>query len=308
MPQSLKGDTGVNVSTILNDKVTIVGDHANLNPTHRVDPTGHEINNYSISESSGMTQTKSSIPKYTALDNAGDFHGGTYTTTVMNSLNYEVANGGINMNTGGNLNLSSWGGLLNITSSTQASITSDVVMLNCTNTAMVNGPTLYVNADETIFDKNVTFGNNIMVNGGAAINGELMAAHITTQRQTNFTEECDDLLGYPMMGAQLQCMITPTAPMIIPGVPIPCMVVLTPMAPNPIVSVPGHNHVFEGPACTLTDGVTGIFAEMKSAEGSTPVQAKPAQPMDKPTGSLVSDMTGGLMKKATKFISDLIGM
>ena len=308
MPQSLKGDTGVNISTVLNDKVTIVGDHANLNPTVRTDPTGTEINNYAIGETTGMAQTKSFIPKYTALDNAGDFHGGTFTTTVMNSLNFEVAGGGINFNTSGNINICSWGGVFNIVSTTEFGVTADVVKLNITNTLMVNGPTLYVNTDETIFDKNVIFGNNIMVNGGAAINGELIANHITTQRQIYFTEECDTLLGYPMMGSQFLCTISPSAPMITAGTPIPCIVTLTPVTQTPIVSIPAHEHVFDGPACTLTDGVTGLFSEMKKAESNSPVEARPARPMDKPSGSLIQEKQASLKARVSKFVSEIFGM
>lgn len=300
---SPKGDTGIDVSTIFNDKVTIVGDHPNLLPTVYTDPTGIEINNYSITESSGMGQTKSAIPKHTALDNAGDFHGGTMTTTVMNSLHFEVANGGITMETGGNFSLSSWGGLFNIISSTEVDITSDIIKLNSTNTTLINGPTLYVDTDETIFNKNVQFGNNIMVNGGAAINGELIANHITTQRQVNFTEDCDALLGYPMMGAKLMCVITSPNPYMNGQ----AVIMFQPSA-NPIISIPGHNHVFEGPACTLADGVTGIFSKMKAAEGTSPVAADPAMPMNTDLSSLTKSTQNKIAKKAGEFLSDAIGL
>lgn len=300
---SPKGDTGIDVSTIFNDKVTIVGDHPNLLPTVYTDPTGHEINNYSITKSSGMGQTKSAIPKHTALDNAGDFHGGTMTTTVMNSLHFEVANGGITMETGGNFSLSSWGGLFNIISSTEVDITSDIIKLNSTNTTLINGSTLYVDTDETIFNKNVQFGNNIMVNGGAAINGELIANHITTQRQINFTEDCDALLGYPMMGAKLKCVVTSPNPYMNGEAEI----MFQPSA-NPIVSIPGHNHVFEGPACTLADGVTDIFSKMKAAEGTSPIAADPAMPMNTDLSGLTKKTQSKIAKKAGSFLSDAVGL
>lgn len=300
---SPKGDTGIDVSTVFNDKVTIVGDHPNLLPTVYTDPTGIEINNYSITESSGMVQTKSAIPKHTALDNAGDFHGGTMTTTVMNSLHYEVANGGITMETGGNFSLSSWGGLFNIISSTEVDITSDIIKLTSINTTLINGPTLYVDTDETIFNKNVQFGNNIMVNGGAAINGELIANHITTQRQLNFTQDSDDLLGYPMMGAKLTCVITSPNPLL-NG---PAVIIISP-SDTPIVSIPGHNHVFEGPACTLTNGITDLFSKMKKAESASPVEADPAMPMNIDLSSLTKNSQSNILAKVGKFLSDALGL
>lgn len=300
-----KGDTGIDVKTVVNDMVIIVGDHPNLNPSVYIEPTGRELNNYSITSSAAMVQTKSAIPHNIPIDNAGDFHGGTMTCTVMNSLHFEVANGGISMETGGNIAIESWGGIINLISSTEIGITSDIVKLNTTNTILVNGPTLYVDTDETIFNKNVAFGNNVIVRGGVGVNGELIANHITTQRQINLTEECDSLLGYPMMGASVDVVLIPTSNPLLAG---SCKIMFVPTMPNPIVSIPGHDHVFEGPACTLTDGVTELFDKMSQAEGSSPVEADPAMPMNLSLSGLMNKITKRLTEKVGKFLKEAIGL
>lgn len=305
MGKNPKGDTGIDVKTVINDKVVIVGDHPNLNPSVYTEPTGTEINGYGMTESVGVTQTKGALPSNTPIDNAGDFHGGTLTYTVMNSLHFEVANGGITMDTGGNVNISSWGGIVNLLSSTEVGITSDLVKLNVTNTLMINGPTLYVDSQETIFNNNVTFGNNALIRGGLGVNGELIAAHITTQRQLNFTEECDTLLGYPMMGASVDVVLIPTSNPLLTGT---CKIMFTPTMQTPIVAIPGHDHVFEGPACTLADGVTDLFSKMSKVEGNSPVEADPAMPMNLSLSGLMNKITKRVTDKVGKFIKEAIGL
>lgn len=302
MSQSANGDSGVGIETVFNDKVIIVGDHPNLNPTVNIDPVGKEINNYKITGSGGVVKTKSAIPKNTPIDNSGDFHGGTFTIHAMNSFNIEAANGGIDIVSGGNIKISSWGGIFNIIGTVEASINGQLISINCTNTTMLNGPTLYVDTDETIFNKNVIFGNNVIVNGGMVVNGELIATHITAMRSVNMTAPSSTLYGYPIEGATLKFiaddnefianisitlsspivegdeLISGKANIIIPKTAPAAIKVASPI--KDFVKIDPHYHVFDGPAMSLVDGTSALFSQMSAAENTEPMSAKPNLPMD----------------------------
>ena len=301
---SLKGDTGQDVETIMNDKVVVVGDHPNLNPSVHTEPTGYELNNYSVSKSAGCMQTKSAIPCNTPIDNAGDFHGGTCTYTVMNSLHFEVANGGVSIDSGGNISIASWGGILSLTATTEVGINAELLKITALDTCMISGTTLYVDAKEVIMDSTVKFGKNILVNGGIGVNGELVASHITTPLQLNFTEECDELLVYPMMGATVDVVLIPTSNPLLAGT---CKIMLTPTMQNPIGFVPPHDHIFEGPACSLVEDLTEFHSEMAKSESNEPMEAKPAMPLDMGISELGKKITGRIQDRIVTAVKAMFG-
>jgi hypothetical protein len=50
--------------------------------------------------------------------------------------------------------------------------------------------------DEIYFQGNTNFINNVQINGGLFVNGELFCTHMTSQQQTNFTSPCDGIKGF----------------------------------------------------------------------------------------------------------------
>ena len=324
---SANGDAGNSTTIVLGDKVTVVGDNPNTHPAVYTDPTGKETNAYGFSGSSGLISTKTALPTFTPIDNASDFHGGNYTITAMNAIHFEAGGGGLSADINGNMNLSSWGGLINITSTNQTSVQAQVVQLAATNTILLSGPSLYVDTQETIFNKNVTFGNNVTINGGLAVNGELFVSHLTTLHSVNFTEESDELYGYPINGAEFAVNISPQSPAglkpvlgidspelvngamppgnyimrIIPYYPIKAL------APEPIVAIPPHEHLYNGLGGDGVQTTSELFDEMKAIESDKPVEAKPnlINGMDpKELGKKISDK---IQKRLTDFIKKALG-
>lgn len=265
------GDAGNKVSTVLGDHAIIVGDHPNTHPAIYVDPTGKETNAYGLSDT-GMVESKSAMPTFRAIDNAGDFHGGNYTVTAMNGIHFASGAGGLSANISGNIALSSWGGKVTITSSTQIGTNAQVLALSATNTVKISGPSLYIDAKETTFTKNVTFGNNVKVNGGLAVNGELYASHITTMRQVKPTTVADGLPGYAINGAQLIGTIEVSDNPLIMGATITMMLHPTSL---PIIVTSPHWHLYNTIASSTVNGPTELFEEMTAADGDSPATAKP---------------------------------
>ena len=264
------GDAGNKVSTVLGDHAIIVGDHPNTHPAIYVDPTGKETNTYGLSDT-GMVESKSAMPTFRAIDNAGDFHGGNYTVTAMNGIHFASGAGGLSANISGNIALSSWGGKVTITSSTQIGTNAQVLALSATNTVKISGPSLYIDAKETTFTKNVTFGNNVKVNGGLAVNGELYASHITTMRQVKPTTVADGLPGYAMANALLVGEVIVAADPLMLG-PLTIRLEGTTL---PIITTSPHWHLYNTIASSTVNGPTELFEEMTAADGDSPAKAKP---------------------------------
>ena len=264
------GDAGNKVSTVLGDHAIIVGDHPNTHPAIYVDPTGKETNAYGLSDT-GMVESKSAMPTFRAIDNAGDFHGGNYTVTAMNGIHFASGAGGLSANISGNIALSSWGGKVTITSSTQIGTNAQVLALSATNTVKISGPSLYIDAKETTFTKNVTFGNNVKVNGGLAVNGELYASHITTMRQVKPTTVADGLPGYAIMGGLLTGTVIAAADPLMMG-PLTIQLIGNGL---PITTTMPHHHLYNTIASSTVNGPTELFEGMTAVEGDAPAQAKP---------------------------------
>jgi hypothetical protein len=61
--------------------------------------------------------------------------------------------------------------------------------VNTTERAHLMGTRLDLDYDEIVIQGNTSFTNNVIMNGGLFVNGELYATHITTQKQQFWTEE-----------------------------------------------------------------------------------------------------------------------
>lgn len=292
-----KGDAGSYRRQTMDDAFWICGCHPNTNPCTGVEETGKEIERYDTSTSSGMTNSKSAVPRYYEIDNASDHHGGNMSFVAMNAFNVDTGCGGVNLNSCGNVSILASGGLANILAPDQIALASNLISFTTKDTLMIEGDTLYVSSKKTVFTKNVQFGNNVMINGGCFVNGELYASHITCQSQVNFT-------GGAMVGEGegLQVCIpttgilfTPVEPIIIPVTgncdtgPVTGVATITPGMPlsltslvpgSPIGSTVPHIHTFVGPAMSTCENITDFFEEASKTSEDTPAEAKPTLPGD----------------------------
>lgn len=61
---------------------------------------------------------------------------------------------------------------------------------------MMTGKRIDFDFDEYYFNGNVNFINNVAINGGLYVNGEMMCNHLTTQKQENLTSFSEDTQGF----------------------------------------------------------------------------------------------------------------
>lgn len=315
------GDAGNSITVVLGDKVTVVGDNPNTNPAVYTNPTGRDTDTYSFIDDSGMMQAKTALPTFTPIDNASDFHGGNYTITAMNAIHFEAGGGGLSADINGSIALSSWGGIVNITSTNQVSAQAEVVQLACTNAVLLTGPTFYVDTDETIFNKNVKFGCNVAVNGGLAVAGELFATHLSTVRSVASTGESPVQYGYPIGTASFTAMLTPD-PLLPPGILSPIEQALLPAipyritiipdpvaaaAPTPIIAIPPHEHLYNTIATTTYDTHSELNDAMRKVESNEPVDAEPNLIQGMKPSELMKKIEKKVQKRITAFIKACLG-
>jgi len=170
---------GSQIITIAKHKTETIGILANDLPSIRVDPNG-KINNSNVvisREAVFPNQTPTPLLEPVHVD---QLPGGVYSLNVSDRYNLLVGSGGISIKTSGQLNMT--GTLTNITGE-QVNISSvNEVNINCSNrlSLLSNILTLKATSGQVLInDSNLGVTDNLIVNGGAMIEGELFVEHIS---------------------------------------------------------------------------------------------------------------------------------
>lgn len=197
------GSNGQDIEQIYGYKVTVVGANLNAYPSVREDETGVETAVYRVGGSQGTVTLKGAHSNYTPIDNGGDHHTGDYNIWCGNRFTVEAGAGGLILETHGNTNIHSYGGITSLLAKHQINLSARVVSINATEAIDLRGPINVFNASKgeneqgtSTFAGNLAVGKNLHVGGGAYINGELYVNHITAQRQTNVTEMAGETVSY----------------------------------------------------------------------------------------------------------------
>lgn len=218
----VRGDSGTDITQTIDDKVTIVGSNPNIFPSCRKDGAGRDKVSIETSKTQGVIEAKSTYTEYEAIDNSGDHHGGTYTIVAMNKMSIDAGNGGLSFNTGGNINLMAGGGLINIVGTECVNTISNVIKEVASEVIVLKGPEFYIDTENSLFVNSVKFAKNMVVTGGAFINGELFVNHITGPQQIMDTSMSPVLPVFWNNGITLTGMMTQTCltPTVVEGQPV----------------------------------------------------------------------------------------
>ena len=308
-----RGDSGVDMTQAMDDKVTIVGSNANVFPSCRKDGAGREKISVEASTSQGVIEAKSTYTECEAIDNSGDHHGGSYSIVAMNKFNVDAAGGGINLNSGGNINLMAAGGLVNIVGTECTSIISNVLKCVSSEVSVFKGPELYIETESTVFVNTVKMAKNLLVQGGAFINGELFVNHITGPQQIMDTSMSPILPVYFNTPTILTGIVTQTC-----MTPVPCLEggLVTPAAsvnyvqfildPQTTLKSLGrvlpHKHTYKHVACDFAQSSGEVWEESAKTGTNEAVSAKATLSF----GGLMDAITSKVQKRVTNAFTDTI--
>jgi hypothetical protein len=276
------GTGGDDISEVTRHKTDIIGAAFNDSPSVRVDAIGRSNFNEVLISGKGAFASRKPSPLVERVANDGKFPCGNYTIVVGNTFTINSGAGGIKLMTtgctdvygsqvvvaGSNELLLSSGGDINIASKSKFSVTADIITFRQSN------------GKQVAIDGSLGVKNNLIVAGGAYVEGELCVNHITAPVEIQETESMrlygtsvtNKIVGYvehTTSGGQKQWL--------------PCYGGVHPTNPAAIAdedcieNVP-HSHNFKNLPLTLkqnNEGVRSAAAAMN--KGSNQVAASPVR-------------------------------
>lgn len=315
-----RGDSGLDITQVMDDKITIVGTSPNIYPSVRKDGAGREVIEVVPSASQGVIETSSAYTEVETADNSGDHHGGTYTIVAMNKFAVDSGGGGIQLSSVGNINLLAGGGIANIVATECASLLSNVVKLAASEVTVIRGPKLYVGTDSTIFLNSVRIAKNLILGGGLMVNGELYANHMTMPQQIMDTSMSPILPVYfntptVLTGIITQTCMTPTTCGGLGTVPLTPAVstnyvqfMLDPTTTMKAHSkVLPHKHTYRHAACSFVESNDEVWSEVDNGDINKPLNAKPVLNFGATLDEVVSKCKARLTNAFTDTITSLMG-
>lgn len=184
------GTGGDETIEILRHKYEVVGGAFNDTQSVRVDSVGRtEFNEMLICTKTAFASQKPS-PLVERVANDGKFPCGNYSLTICNSFNCTVGSGGIHMTTLGTVDLAG--------SQVVISGSNELIMSSPGDVKIVSGSRFNVTADivtlrqsegkQVGIDCSLGVRNNVIIGGGAYVEGELFVNHVTAPVEIQETE------------------------------------------------------------------------------------------------------------------------
>jgi len=189
------GDGGsMNVNVARNAR-WVVGATVNNNPQATVDMVGRQVPSAVFVTGDGCSTAVAGAPEVTPVDNHSMFPCGTLTMEVGNRFSVKSGGGGISFNTCGGIDITTdtilkMGGLQTIVGS------QDVVIKGDKNVSIDSDNLNLTSGNQIVLNGNTGVNMNLLVKGGAYVNGELCVNHITAPREIQET-----LIGFTKEGA-----------------------------------------------------------------------------------------------------------
>lgn len=184
------GTGGDDITEITRHKFDIIGAAFNDSPCIRVDSIGRINFNEVLISSKGAFASRKPSPLVERVSNDGKFPCGNYTLTVGNNFSVVAGSGGIQMQTlgcidvagqqiviaGANELLMSSSGDIKIASDSKFEVTADIIAFRQKDGKQIG------------IDGSLGIKNNLIVAGGAYIEGELCVNHVTAPVEIQETE------------------------------------------------------------------------------------------------------------------------
>jgi len=260
MPHEQKmGSGGTEYHYHTKDCVTFIGATTNDFPTVRVDPIGDMSPDSVKIDSKGSYVNQKPHPYVETVGN-DSFPCGNSTIFAGNKYNLIVGSGGIELKTGGNATYSSnfttlaskhqtniaSGGNIDVKASGKVHISGDIVTLS--------------NANQVLVDSSLGVSRNLIVIGGAFIEGELHVNHITAPVEIQETEVVN-LWGTCVAGKRIGTCNG--APVYGDGAEPDCVII------DP------HSHPFKNLPLTLCAGNSNVRNKASAMNSNTIISSSP---------------------------------
>lgn len=189
------GMGGTKIEHIALEQTTLIGMQSpNEFPSTRQAEDRVSLPNFTISPLKGGEVQNGKFYDCEPIDTSWLSYGGKYTLGIGNKWHVRVGGGGMHFETIGPV--INDGEIVINNAKKGYFIQSNLVQIFAAKRAMIAGTRLDFDFDETYFKGNVTFLNNVTMNGGIYVNGEMMCNHLTTQKGQGMTSFNDAVTSY----------------------------------------------------------------------------------------------------------------
>ena len=188
MSSNKNGLNGLDVEQIALEKSILVGVQSpNTIPAIKTDLNGKSLPQVEISPNGGSQVYQTSGYDCSYADTSWISRIGVYSVTSGNTMIFNTGTGGFSWHTDGPCRIKTC--YQDFWCENAFSLQTRLFKVNTTERAHLMGTRLDLEFDEIVIQGNTSFTNNVIINGGLFVNGELYATHITTQKQQFWTEE-----------------------------------------------------------------------------------------------------------------------
>ena len=189
------GMGGVKIEHIAVEQSTLIGTQSpNKFPSYKEQKKITKVPTIIFRASTGTKIEDETLYDCDVVDTSWLHPGGKYTLGVGNKWLTQVGSGGIQMITSGNIQNKSQ---ITIEQASKGYfIQTNFFQALAAERMMIASKRIDFDAGYSQFMGNVGFTNNVLVNGGMYVNGELICNHITTQKQVNTTSMSEDTQGF----------------------------------------------------------------------------------------------------------------
>lgn len=189
------GYSGVDIEQIGLEKIIIVGAQApNLSLSVKVDQNGKSLPKMQIAKNGGTQMLTTGGWDCSYTDTSWLSHGGIFSVTAGNKINLTSGAGGFEWKTTGpsQFNVA----FQQFVCTHCFDVNTRLFSVASTERTHLMGGRFDADYDEIYFQGNTNFVNNVHINGGLFVNGELFCSHLTAQQQLNFTSPSGAIKGF----------------------------------------------------------------------------------------------------------------
>lgn len=186
--ESVMGSSGSQVHNVARDQRIVIGAAVNDHPQATIDPVGRQVNSQLTVTKEGSNTQVAGAREVQLVDNHGMFPCGNYIIEAGNQIMMSAGGGGVTLHSGV--------GAVTIMSHTATTIGSANQLVVHAPSTIISGETIEIQGSENVnincpgqvvFNGSVGIGRNLLVEGGAYINGELFVNHITAPMEVQHT-------------------------------------------------------------------------------------------------------------------------
>ena len=186
----IEKEIGESVDEILlttNNLTHVIGSERNNLPQGWIGDTGRMVPKAVVVTEGGVTVAQAGTPLYQEKDNFSTFPVGSYNLVINNRFTVNAGGGGILLESPGRIEILSETGVVKVGAYQLVQGAEDVQITGTKNVSIVSENLNLTSPTQVLVNSNLGVCSNLLVQGGAYINGDVVVNHITAPMEVQQT-------------------------------------------------------------------------------------------------------------------------